>query len=351
MKKIKRIDEVKKMGKVRLADIAKKVGVSTVTVHNALAGNKGVSEELREKIQSVASEMGYQILSERKQKAREAAGEASYTVGVLIAENYLAQYETFYWKMYQELAVAATEKRCFAAVEILRKEDERNTLKLPACVEGNKVDGLIVLGKINKEYIVKLTETARIPVVFLDYYDKDFAKDAVVTDSFYGTYLLTEFMFEQEIEELGFVGSIYSTSSIMDRYCGFLKAMMSHKKEIKPQWLIEDRGELGQMGFKLPKRLPKGFVCSCDLAAYMLIDKLNERGYKVPEDISVVGFDNYLYPGLADREITTYEVNTKAMTKVALEKVLKQIKNPKRGHGMDIVSGRMVIKKSVKLKK
>ena len=165
MKKIKRIDEVKKMGKVRLADIAKKVGVSTVTVHNALAGNKGVSEELREKIQSVASEMGYQILSERKQKAREAAGEASYTVGVLIAENYLAQYETFYWKMYQELAVAATEKRCFAAVEILRKEDERNTLKLPACVEGNKVDGLIVLGKINKEYIVKLTETARIPVV------------------------------------------------------------------------------------------------------------------------------------------------------------------------------------------
>ena len=175
------------MGKVRLADIAKKVGVSTVTVHNALAGNKGVSEELREKIQSVASEMGYQILSERKQKAREAAGEASYTVGVLIAENYLAQYETFYWKMYQELAVAATEKRCFAAVEILRKEDERNTLKLPACVEENKVDGLIVLGKINKEYIVKLTETARIPVVFLDYYDKDFAKDAVVTDNFYGT--------------------------------------------------------------------------------------------------------------------------------------------------------------------
>lgn len=350
MKKIKRIDEVKKMGKVRLADIAKKVGVSTVTVYNALAGNKGVSEELREKIQSVASEMGYQILSERKQKAREAAGEASYTVGVLIAENYLAQYETFYWKMYQELAVAATEKRCFAAVEILRKEDERNTLKLPACVEGNKVDGLIVLGKINKEYIVKLTETARIPVVFLDYYDKDFAKDAVVTDNFYGTYLLTEFMFEQGIEELGFVGSIYSTSSIMDRYCGFLKSMMSHKKEVKQQWVIEDRDELGQMGFKLPKRLPKGFVCNCDLAAYMLIDKLTERGYKVPEDVSVVGFDNYLYPELADREITTYEVNIKAMVKVALEKVLKQIKNPKRGHGMDIVSGHMVIKKSVKLK-
>ena len=89
MKKIKRIDEVKKIGKVRLADIAKKVGVSTVTVHNALAGNKGVSEELREKIQSVASEMGYQILSERYQKASDGAGVASYTFGVLIAEIFL----------------------------------------------------------------------------------------------------------------------------------------------------------------------------------------------------------------------------------------------------------------------
>ena len=239
------------MGKVRLADIAKRTGVSTVTVHNALAGNKGVSEELREKIQSVADEMGYQILSERKQEAKMAAEETPYTIGVLVAENYLAQYETFYWKMYQEIAVAATEKRCFTAVEILKKEDEINTLKLPACVEGNKVDGLIILGKMNKEYIVKLTDTVKTPVVFLDYYDKDFAKDAVVTDNFYGMYLLTEFMFEQGIEELGFLGSIDSTSSIMDRYCGFLKAMMSHKKEVKPQWVIEDRDEMGQMGFEL----------------------------------------------------------------------------------------------------
>ena len=56
------------MGKVRLADIAKKVGVSTVTVHNALAGNKGVSEELREKIQSVASEMAIRFCQNENRK-------------------------------------------------------------------------------------------------------------------------------------------------------------------------------------------------------------------------------------------------------------------------------------------
>ncbi len=332
------------MAKVRLADIAEKTGVSAVTVHNALSGNKGVSDELRERIRRVAQEMGYEVTAAKKQ---ERADETPHTIGVLIAENYLAQYETFYWKMYQELAVIASEKRCFTAVEVLKKEDEMNTLRMPRCLEEQRVDALIVLGEIAKDYIIRLQKHADMPVVFLDFYDKDLAQDAVVTDNFYGMFLLTEYLFSQGITELGFVGSIFATSSIMDRYCGFTKSMLLHGKNIHPEWVIEDRDRLGQMGFELPEKLPKGFVCNCDLAAYMLIDKLKARGVRVPEDVSVVGFDNYLYPGLADLQITTYEVNTRAMAKVAVEKALKQIKNPKRGRGMDVVSGRLVIKQTV----
>lgn len=335
------------MAKVRLADIAERTGVSTVTVHNALAGNKGVSQELREKIRLVADEMGYQPLPAKK--AEKENGEFR-TIGVLIAENYLAQYTTFYWKMYQELAIVATDKHCFTVVEVLKKDDEKRTLRLPSCIEENQVEGLIVLGEIDKNYIRKLKSASQVPVVFLDFYDKELARDAVITDNFYGMFLMTEFLFEQGIDELAFVGSVFATSSIMDRYCGFMKSMMLHGKNIHPEWVIGDRDEVGQMGFKLPKKLPKGFVCNCDLAAVMVMDQLQERGLKVPEDISVVGFDNYLYPGLADRKITTYEVNTRAMTKVALEKVLKQIRNPKSGRGLDVVSGRMVVKRSVRLK-
>jgi DNA-binding LacI/PurR family transcriptional regulator len=332
------------MGKVRLADIAEKVGVSAVTVHNALSGNKGVSEEVRSRIQQVAAELGYQT---RVSKEEGSEDDVLRTIGVLVAENYLAQYETFYWKVYQEMAFTATERHCLTAVEVLKKDDELNTLRMPSCIEQRRVDGLIVLGEISKPYILKLKSKANVPVVFLDFYDKDLAQDAVIADGFYGTFLLTEYMFERGVDELGYVGSIYVTSSIMDRYCGFMKSMLLHHKSLRPEWLIEDRDSLGQMGIELPEHLPKGFVCNCDLAAYMLMDKLRERGLRVPEDISVVGFDNYLYPGLADRRITTYEVNTKTMTKVAINKILKQIKNPRKGRGLDVVSGRTVIKNSV----
>lgn len=334
------------MGKVRLADIAERVGVSTVTVHNALAGQKGVSEEMRQKIQQVAQELGYRqhTAAGKKEKSRNVK-----SIGVLISEKYLAQYTTFYWKMYQELAFVATDKNCMVGVEILKHAGE-DQLILPRIVEEETVEGLIVIGEISRRYIHFLKSQTDMPIVFLDFYDKELSDDAVVADNFYGMYLLTAYLFEQGLRKLAYVGSIHVTSSIMDRYCGFYKAVLEHGETVPEEWLLEDRNEIGQMNVQLPEHLPEAFVCNCDLAAGLLIMELEKKGYRVPEDISVVGFDNYLYPGFPDKGITTYEVNTKVMAKIALDKILKQLKNSNSGQGLNVVSGHIVEKSSVKLK-
>lgn len=334
------------MGRVRLADIAKAVGVSTVTVHNALTGQKGVSEEMRERIQAAADEMGYELPG----KAKRVQGQEQdfQKIGVLIAEQYLGSHTTYYWKIYQELALAATEKQCYTTIETLKMDEWKRTMELPQMVTQNKVEGLIIIGEIDKGYIRRLKEAASMPVVFLDFYDRELAQDAVIVDSFYGMYQMTELLFEKGLQEIGFIGSIHATSSIMDRYCGYMKAMIEHGKNIHPEWVIEDRDDTGYVEFDLPRKLPQAFVCNCDLVAGKLISKLNDRGLRVPEDISVVGFDNFLYPGYADMKITTYEVNTKAMVRVAIKKLMKQFRNPNSGRGLEIVSGHMVIKNSVK---
>lgn len=337
---------VESMGKVRLMDIAEKVGVSTVTVHNALSGQKGVSEKLREEILAAAEELGYE--NHKKQKPKEEQTGDFQKIGVLIAEKYLGNHTTYYWKIYQELALAATEKQCYTTIETLKNHEEQGAYKLPQMVLQNKVEGLIIIGEIDKRYIRKLKEATSIPIVFLDFYDSELAQDAVIVDSFYGMYLMTKVLFDRGFEEIGFIGSIYATSSIMDRYCGYMKAMTEHRKNIHPEWIIEDRDENGIVEFELPKRLPKAFVCNCDLVAGMLVSKLNARGLKVPDDVSVVGFDNFLYPGYADMKITTYEVNTKAMVRVAIKKLMKQFRNPGSGRGLEIVSGHVVMKNSVR---
>ena len=88
--------------------------------------------------------------------------------------------------------------------------------------------------------------------------------------------------------------------------------------------------------------MPSAFVCNCDLAASYLIRKLRANGYRVPEDISVVGFDNYLFPGLCDIGITTYEVNIGEMARRVVHKIVRNYTA-----GVFIVDGHMVIKDSV----
>lgn len=336
------------MRKVRLADIAERVGVSSVTVHNALSGQKGVSAEMRAKILKTAEEMGYRQDSSPKNSQRK--GEF-WKIGVIIAENYLAQYSTYYWKMYQELSLIATEKRCYTTIEVLKKEAEKKTLELPQIVTNNGIDGLVIIGEIDKAYIRHLKKNLRMPLVFLDFYDEEIARDAVIADNFYGMYQMTELLISQGYREIAFIGSVYATSSIMDRYCGFMKSAMEHRIRVPEEWVIADRDELGQVGFELPRRLPEAFVCNCDLVAGILISKLKERGYRIPEDISVTGYDNFLQPGFADMKITTYEVSTKAMAKVAVDKILKQLRNPERGRNLEIISGHVVWKNSVKIRK
>mgnify|MGYP000100992807 CR=1 FL=1 len=226
------------MAKVRLADIAKVAGVSAVTVHNAITGQKGVSDEMRARILEIAKEMGYR---QPGSGARNTQGKSLRCIGVVIPERYLAEYTTFYWKMYQEMALAATEKSCMVTVEILKQEMEDEMI-VPCIAKEQTVDALILMGDTSRDYIHYLKKNMDLPIVFLDFYDNELAKDAVIADNFHGMYLMTEYLYEHGLTKLAFVGSIHFSSSIMDRYCGFSKAVLEHRDVTPAEWILEDRG-------------------------------------------------------------------------------------------------------------
>lgn len=328
------------MAKVRMQDIANQMGVSAVTVHNALTGQKGVSDALREKILDTARQMGY-FQDQRK-------GTGLKSVGVLISEKWLADYTTFYWKLYMEMALEAPNRNCTVMAEILKHEAETD-LKLPSFLEENAIGGLVVLGEIGRKYIDFLRSRSRVPIVYLDFYYKEIAEDAVVTDGFYGMYMVSEYLYEKGFRRMAYVGSIHATSSIMDRFCGYQRTLLEHGIPLRQDWVLEDRDETGEIILDLPEEMPEAFVCNCDLVASKMIDLLETRGYRVPEDVTVVGFDNYLYPGLPDRKITTYEVNMKGMARIALKKVLRRIENPGAMKHIDLVAGHIVEKETVRV--
>lgn len=332
---------------VKLGDIAAIVGVSTVTVSKALSDQKGVSEELRAQIKQLADEMGYQSPSEIRKKT----AKKKYNIGVLIQEIYLGKYPSFYWQLYQVLNKKAVARGCFTMLEFVSRDSVLNA-EMPMLLEDDKVDGIVVVGSMGKEYLDKLEKTAKVPVEYVDYYDNSRPIDTVIANSFYGSYMLTNYLYDMGHRDIAYVGTIGSTNSITDRYLGYIKSLLEHDIPLREDWVIPDRDvKTGQFDeencFKLPKNMPTAFVCNCDLAAATLIKILNAAGYRVPEDVSVVGFDNYMYPGSCDIGVTTYEINMQEMAERTMHKIIKKISNEKYTDGIFVVDGRIVVKDSV----
>lgn len=328
---------------VKMQDIAQRLGVSTMTISKALSGKPGVSDGMREKIKALAEEMGYIAPGVEKEEQ-----EKSYNIGVLLAEYYTEKDATFYWKLYQVISTTAVHRNCFVMIEILSTQDEKD-LAVPKLVAGEKIDGLVVLGSMDSSYLRMLEERAHVPIVYVDFYDDKVKEDSVISNGFYGTYQITNYLFSKGHRDIAFVGTLLTTKSITDRFLGYQKALMEHGKVTSDKWIIPDRDQERTCYERivLPKEMPTAFVCNCDLTACKLIKSLKEEGYRVPEDVSVVGYDDFLLTGLCDVDITSYGVDMEHMAEIAVDVLLKKMQGFQKSKGLYVVEGYLAEKKSV----
>lgn len=331
--------------KVKLADIAEKTGVSIVSVSKALSGKGGVSRQKLEEIQRVAKQLGYVPHSF-------AAHKPSCHVGVVVKESFLSEFTSFYWQMYQYINRISSGVGSFAMLEVLTPDMEENHV-LPRLFDEEKIDTCIVLGNLDEDYIEEIHRGFNIPMVYLDFADPSGKHDCVISDSFYGAYAMTNYLYDMGHRDIAYVGTVLSTGSITDRYLGYEKSVLEHGGRIRKEWVIDDRSMKSgvidpEKKLILPKEMPTAFFCNCDLAAGHLIKKLEESGYRVPRDISVAGYDNYIYPGISNIEITTYAVDLMEMSRLAVELALQNVWGEEHKKGLHIVSGSLIEKDSVK---
>ena len=220
---------------------------------------------------------------------------------------------------------------------------------MPKSVSERKVDGVIVLGQFSNSYVNALMSLG-VPTVFLDFYSSRNDIDTVIADNFFGSYLITNHLISMGHRRIGFIGSIGSTSSIQDRYLGYYKAHIENRIRITQGWVIEDRRSdgTGFSEFALPSELPTAFVCNCDEAAYILINQLRSKGLRIPDDISVVGYDNHIYSTISNPRITTIDVNSYEMSSRAVDMIIGKIQDKNYRCGRVLVTGNLIERDSVK---
>lgn len=329
--------------RVTMQDVADRVGVSKVTVSKALAGKDDISDAMTKKITQVANEIGYLYNS----KGRMLKENLTYSIGIITSERYFGQDDFFYVDLYKLLSEKLEASNYTSMLHILNSEGELNNI-MPRMLLEQKVDGVIILGQLQKDYLRKIA-SYDFPMIFLDFYYDKFDVDSVVTDNFFGAYEISSYLIEKGHKKIAYVGNVNATSSIQDRFLGYYKSILEYKLQFKPEWVINDRDDSGNwIELELPKDMPTAFLCNCDKTALYLIKKLKKLGYRIPEDFSVVGFDDSEHAKMSEPEISTVKVDVEEMARTAVKIICKEIKNKDKRYGRVLIKGKMIKRASVK---
>lgn len=301
------------MGKrVTLSDIAGQVGTSVVTVSNALSGKSGVSEALRGRILQTAQELGY-----RRAAEPERAGEL-LCVGVIVDERFISPGNSFYWALYQEVVRAVAAQSGISMLETVDRRMQREG-ELPLAAAPGQNSALICIGPLAESYLERLLDSVRVPVVLLDAQYPNRRARCVVSGNYTGMYRMTRYLIRRGHRQIGFVGSPADNDNLLDRYFGYRRAMEEAGLFIRPDWVIPDR-EPGEktVSVSLPQELPTAFVCSSDFSASLTSRELERRGLSVPEDVSLVGYDDFLLEDPLSGRLTTLRVDLPGMAACAV---------------------------------
>jgi len=189
--------------------------------------------------------------------------------------------------LYKALLCELTDAGMLGVLDIVSEQDEK-TQTMPTSMTIQRANGFVLVGQFDEDYVTAMLE-AGFPTVLLDFSFDGPDVDAVVSDGQSGCFQLTRYLIEHGHRNIGFVGSIQRTTSIMDRYSGYLRAMALANLPIRDEWIIPDMLDNTNYltEFSFPDPLPTAFVCNNDILACQFARALENHGVRVPEDVSI----------------------------------------------------------------
>ncbi|WZL80547.1 LacI family DNA-binding transcriptional regulator [Vallitaleaceae bacterium 9-2] len=334
---------MKKKKKVTMQDIANELGISKVTVSKAFNDKYGVGQELKEDILKKAEEMGY-----RFRKAVIEEDNKPKHIIIFMAHKYFGEGTKvyFYVNMYQRITKELNEIGYIGTLSTVTPDDRGGNLT--SLIESRNIDAIMILGNLEDSFLESVRKLT-IPKIYVDCMEVSAISDCVLSENIYSTYELTRHLLDQGHHYIGYVGSVLVTQSIADRFLGYQRALLERKIMVRKDWVLEDRDYHNEeIDFELPKEMPTAFVCNCDETAYRFIKALRNHGIKVPEEISIVSFDNDIYAEICDPKLTTVAVDIDGIAKAAVRKVKRRVERKKStSRGATMINGKIIYRESV----
>lgn len=342
----------KRKSRSTMRDIAEASGYSLGTVSQALNHKPGVAPGTRAHVFEVAQKLGYQI---KPRLTNHPTGKLK-TIGLLIKQDNDLPYviNPFY-----SYVLAGAEQECrrqgislmFASITV----DEYNrVINWPPLLFNSSVDGLIIVGTFLEDAIAQIDYQAD-AIALVDSYAPGLQVNSIVTDNLNGAQSAVNHLIDCGHTRIGLIGSTPDAyPSIRERRKGYTRALKQANIETT---YIED-GPLTREGgyaaaLNLLRRAPEItaiFGCN-DNVAIGIMNAAQALNLKIPDDLSLVGFDNIDLAQEVSPALTTVHVNKTLMGTLAVRHLRDQIEHEERTSLTTVISTELIIRDSVRVLK
>ena len=309
------------MIKYNIKEIAELCNTSPATVSRVLNNPKLVAKPLRSKIQKKMKEVGYKpnpFASRLSSKSK--WGLALFVFDIL---------NPFFALIIRKISHLAMEHGIPLTVCDTENNREKEMIYLDYILD-NKIGGIIFAEGISIDTIEraqKYTDT-----VLIDRHFKEGIISEVTSDNYNGGHQATEYLLQLNHRNIGFIGGPDKWPSAEERFRGYCDTLKAHNIQIKPELIFHGdlRFESGIRGMEYFLTLPKwptAIFSANDQMAFGVLSKARSLNISIPEDLSIVGFDNIPFNNLYNTKLTTVEQNIQALCDNAFNIMLEKLNN------------------------
>ncbi|WP_019636800.1 LacI family DNA-binding transcriptional regulator [Paenibacillus fonticola] len=347
------------MKKVTMQQIADHLGVSKFVVSRALSGKGGVNEMTKERVIQAASQLGYfnqkngYVKNIRSAASTVAIPAGKQSVLVLMPNIRSQNKESLYWGKVLEGISDELEDQNLGMIIV----SEPRTDVMMNIINPEGILGMIGVGQIASSLLLEVHRSG-LPMVLVDHEDPLIPSDTIFANNVDGMYRMVNYLIGLGHRELYFLGNVNFSRSFQDRWLGFRSALEENDLGVQPHkdgMLLLDSIETG--GFdealenwlltrKQTKSLPTALVCANDLIAIHTVRILQKLGLRVPEEVSVTGFDNIDDAARAEPQITTVNVAKEQLGRRAVTKLLDRLADSNRAVEKWLISAELLYRHS-----
>ncbi|MDO4622528.1 MAG: LacI family DNA-binding transcriptional regulator [Eubacteriales bacterium] len=308
--------------------LAEKLHLSQTAVSMALRNKPGVSTETRQLVLKTAEQYGYDF----SRLAPESTLTGSIYVILYKTSNAILSYTPIFDEYIEGVRrVAEKEKLHVKLLQIWEKSDdlERSLEE----IRGSDCIGIVLVGTEITAAVCRRFTSLTMPVVLLDTYLEDVSCDSVLINNETGAYKATDYLISRAKSQPGYIRSSYRIPNFEERLVGYKKAIrangMSVSRSVMHELAPSFDGAFADMMQIIQSKEPlaQAYFCENDILAISTIKALKASGFRVPEDIAVIGFDNIQEARIIDPSLTTMDVPRQFLGESAIRQLLFRIQN------------------------